>query len=64
MTELLTNASEIGLRRDLGKPPPRHRHTGQYRGETALARARNRVPPAPLPKKVKLPDNVKWVRAR
>jgi hypothetical protein len=65
MTDLLTNQSEIGLRRDLGKPPPR-RHTGAYHspGVATLARVKaKRIVPLPLPrKKVELPANIKWVR--
>jgi hypothetical protein len=38
MTDLITDGSVIGQRRDASKPPPR-RPTGPSRGVTALARA-------------------------
>ena len=47
MTDLITDGSVIGQRRDASKPPPR-RHTGPSRGVTALARAHAKqiVPPS------------------
>jgi hypothetical protein len=37
-------------------------HGGPTRGVAALARAKNRVPPAPPRYKKEKPENIRWVR--